>query len=332
MQRFHQNRRNQAVRDACAETRLGAADLIPALFVVEDENYLQAVPGLETTWHAGIKRLAEALSPWFALGMDKVLLFGICPEEHKTPDGRAAWSADSLIARAVREIRTRFPAISVITDVCLCAYTSHGHCGVLTAEDHQESCQIDNDATLPLLAAMAVCHARAGAQWVAPSAMMDGQVQAIRQALDAAGFQATRILGYSAKFASALYGPFRGAAGSAPGLGDRASYQMDIRNGREALSEIAADLAEGAAAVMVKPAVHYLDVIARARDKWPEATIAAYHTSGEFMALRAAAQAGVLDGRKALHEQLTAIKRAGADWIITYGGAAWLKQAEEARW
>lgn len=323
MTRFHQNRVDAQTRDRLAETKLAATDFIPSLFVTEQADQLSPVPGLDGTWHVGLNRLAEALEPWLRLGLDKVLLFGVVGAGNKTRNGQAAWDGDPLVAQAVRRIKAQLPELTVFTDVCLCAYTDHGHCGV--APDRGG--RIDNDATLPLLAAMALCHAQAGADWVAPSAMMDGQVAAIRQALDAAGGQAkqAKVLGYSAKFASAFYGPFRGAADSAPDYGDRRSYQMDPRNGREAIEEIRADLEEGAAAVMVKPALNYLDVIAQARAAWPQALIAAYHTSGEFMATKAAGAAGVLDYGRAIDEQLHAIKRAGADWIISYAAAEWLQ-------
>jgi len=326
MKRFHNHRIDARTRELHAETRLLPTDFIPALFVMEPDYQLERIKGLDGTWHVGIDRLAEAIQPWLALGMDKVLLFGVPDELQKSAAGRTAWEGETLVARAIRRIKTDFPDLTVFTDVCLCAYTDHGHCGLLRPNG-----QIDNDTTLPLLAAMALSHARAGADWVAPSAMMDGQVAAIRKELDNNGFgpDRTKVLGYSAKFASAFYGPFRGAAASAPEFGDRTTYQMDPRNGKEALEEIAADLAEGASAVMVKPALNYLDVIARARDAWPQSRLAAYHTSGEFMALKAAAAAGVVDYKRGLSEQLHAIKRAGADWIIGYAGEEYLVAAKE---
>lgn len=323
MKRFHQHRIDAQTREQFAETHLKAADFIPALFVTENTNELERIAGLDGTWHVGLNRLAEALQPWMVLGLDKVLLFGVPHEAAKTPDGQAAWDGDPIVSQAIRRIKAEFPRLVIFTDVCLCAYTSHGHCGIIRGQNGQ----IDNDATLPGLAAMALAHARSGADWVAPSAMMDGQVAAIRETLDRNGFgpDRTRVLGYSAKFASGFYGPFRGAAASAPDFGDRKSYQMDPRNGREAMEEIQADLDEGAAAVMVKPALNYLDVLARARDGWPQVTLAAYHTSGEFMSLKAAAAAGVLEYPRALSEQLHAIKRAGADWIIGYAAQEYLE-------
>ena len=322
MERFHQHRIDAQTREQFAETRLEPSNFIPALFVTEIPNQLERISGLDGTWHAGLDRLGDAIRPWLVLGLDKILLFGVPNEAAKTSDGRAAWARDPIVSQAIRRLKAEFPTLTIFTDVCLCAYTTHGHCGII----QDRSGHIDNDATLPGLAAMALSHAKAGADWVAPSAMMDGQVAAIRAELDQNGFgpDQTQVLGYSAKFASAFYGPFRGAAASAPDFGDRKSYQMDPRNGREALAEIQADLDEGAAAVMVKPALNYLDVIARAHDLWPNTTLAAYHTSGEYMTLKAAAAAGVVEYQRALSEQLHAIKRAGADWIISYAAEEYL--------
>jgi porphobilinogen synthase len=325
MIRFHQNRLDAVTRERLAETVLSPADFIQVFFLVEGAGILEPVAGLAGTAHLSPDRLAEAARPFLDRGISRFLLFGSVDQTLKSPDGRAAWVPDALVARGVASLKRAHPSATVMTDVCLCAYTTHGHCGLLSDGPHGQA-RIDNDATLPLLAAMARRHAEAGADWVAPSAMMDGQVAAIRRELDAAGSardggQPCRVLGYSAKFASAFYGPFRGAADSSPQSGDRKTYQMDWRNGREALEEVAADLAEAADAVMVKPALSYLDVLARSRDRFPDAVLAAYHTSGEFMGLRAAARAGVFPYRAALAEQLTAIKRAGANWIIGYAVA-----------
>jgi len=238
-----------------------------------------------------------------------VLLFGLA--ERKDPEAREAWEENGLVPQAVRRIKAIAPELVVITDVCVCAYTDHGHCGIV------RDGRVDNDATLALLARMALAHAAAGADLVAPSAMMDGQVRAIREALDEAGFVDVGIMAYSAKFASAFYGPFREAADSVPRFGDRRSYQMDPPNAREALREIERDIAQGADIIMVKPALAYLDVIRRARERFDH-PLAAYNVSGEYSMVKAAAQMGWLDEERAMMEILIAIKRAGADRIITY--------------
>ena len=253
-----------------------------------------------------------------SLGIPAVLLFGL--PSTKDDVGSSAWDPDEPVQRAVAEIRSAIPELAVITDVCLCEYTSHGHCGVLEKDG-----SVDNDQTLPLLARIAVSHARAGANIVAPSAMMDGQVAAIRSALDADGFDATAILGYSAKYASAFYGPFRTAADSAPQFGDRRAYQMAPENRSEAMAEIQADIDEGADMVMVKPALAYLDVIAEAKRRFA-VPLAAYNVSGEYSMVHAAAANEWIDGTRATLEILTSIKRAGADLIITYSAC------EAARW
>lgn len=323
MTRFHHHRTNQTIRDARAETTILPDECIQVFFLVEGTNILQGIPALRGTAQVSPDRLAEACGPFLAHGIKSFLLFGSVDIAYKDSTGTSASVEDSIVCQGIRALKSACPEARIISDICLCAYTDHGHCGLLHTTDWN-GLAIDNDATLPLLAAMACAHARAGADWVAPSAMMDGQVAAIRTALDANGFsrsgsQPCRILGYSAKFASAFYGPFRQAADSSPAMGDRKSYQMDWRNGREAQEEIQTDLEEQADAVMVKPAMGYLDVIARARDTWKDTTIAAYHTSGEFMSLKAAGDAGVLDYRSALAEHLHAIRRAGSNWIITYG-------------
>jgi len=243
------------------------------------------------------------------LGIRAVLLFGLA--ERKDPEAREAWEENGLVPQAVRRIKAIAPELVVITDVCVCAYTDHGHCGIV------RDGRVDNDATLALLARMALAHAAAGADLVAPSAMMDGQVRAIREALDEAGFVDVGIMAYSAKFASAFYGPFREAADSAPRFGDRRSYQMDPPNAREALREIERDIAQGADIIMVKPALAYLDVIRRARERFDH-PLAAYNVSGEYSMVKAAAQMGWLDEERAMMEILIAIKWAGADRIITY--------------
>lgn len=325
MIRFHERRRDQATRDAVAETRLDAGNFIQPFFLSEEAGTLEAIPALRGTALASPDRLAEACAPYHAAGIQSFLLFGVHAPGSKDPLASQAAASDGLVCRGIRALKQAFPQAVVFSDICICASTDHGHCGILRRDD-AGAWAIDNDATLPVLAAMALAHARAGADWVAPSAMMDGQVAAISQALDAGGFardgeRPCRILGYSAKFASAFYGPFRDAAQSSPAMGDRQSYQMDCRNGREALQEIDADLVEGADAAMVKPAMAYLDVLARARDAHPDLRLAAYHTSGEFMGLKAAGAAGVLDYPRALREHLLAMRRAGADWLISYAAA-----------
>lgn len=325
MTTFHYRRTSQTVRDRVAETFLGPEHFVQGIFIVEGVGILRPCPALRGSAQVSTDRIAEALQPWVAAGITTFLLFGSPDSALRDARGSAASDPEGPIPQALREIRRAWSQdLTLITDVCLCAYTDHGHCGILATEGPGGDVLLDNKATLPRLAAMACAHAAAGTDWVAPSAMADGQVGAIRAALDAAGYHQTKILGYSAKFASAMYGPFRSAADSAPGRGDRRSYQMDIRNGNEALEEVAADLDEGADGVMVKPAAGFLDVVARTRLAWPDTLLAAYHTSGELMALWHAARAGALDWHRALDEQLHGIRRAGADWILGYGAADWL--------
>jgi len=308
--RLRRLRRSAGLRSLARETRLSLEDFVMPLFVAPEALPNEALPGMARHTVDGLLREVDELA---SLGVQALLLFGI-PEE-KDEEGSGAWDEDGIIQRALRELRPRFPELVLLTDVCLCEYTSHGHCGVI------EDGEVVNDASLELLARTAVSHVEAGADCVAPSDMMDGRVGAIREALDAGGHQEIPILAYSAKYASAFYGPFREAAGSAPSFGDRRGYQMDPANVREALREIELDLAEGADAVMVKPALPYLDVIRAARELY-EHPLAAYSVSGEYAMLKAAAAQGWLDERQAALESLTAIKRAGADFVITY----WTKQ------
>jgi len=312
MQRFRQFRTSQQVRDQYADVEpLIAADFIYPYFVTEGEGVRQPVLSMPGIYRFSIDELlrdAEELPP---LGIDKVLLFGIPYDADKDETGSAAYSADNLISRSVEALKQRFPNLTVITDVCLCEYTSHGHCGLLHRHD------VDNDTTLPLLSEMAYRHAAAGADFVAPSSMMDGQVEAIRQRLAKEGLK-TKILSYSAKYASAFYGPFRDAAGSAPSFGDRKTYQMDYRTRNQGLEEIAADIAEGADWIMVKPAMPYLDILCRAKRQFPDYPLVAYQVSGEYSMLKNGAQQGFFDERRIFHESLTGIKRAGADYIISY--------------
>ena len=288
---------------------LSAADFIYPLFIVEGENARNEISSMPSQFQLSIDNAIRECEDLVRLSIPSVILFGI--PDYKDEAGSGAYADDGIIQRATREIKKRFPELVVITDVCLCEYTSHGHCGVV-ADGY-----VKNDETLELLAKEAVSHARSGADIIAPSDMMDGRVGTIRTALDGEGFDHIPIMAYSAKYASAFYGPFREAAESAPQFGDRKTYQMDPANTDEALREIAFDIREGADIVMVKPALSYLDVIRRARDEF-NMPLAAYNVSGEYSMIKAAAANGWIDGEKAMMEVLTSIKRAGADLIITY--------------
>ena len=311
MKRFRTFRTDQATRDRYADVSLNVQDFIYPYFVVEGEGIVEPIATMPGINRYSIDTLVDDVLQVKALGIDKVLLFGVVSDEVKDERGTAAYAEDNLISRTVRAIKKASPETIVFTDVCLCEYTSHGHCGLLHHHD------VDNDTTLPLLAEMAYQHAKAGADFVAPSAMMDGQVDAIKRRLSVAGLS-TRVLAYSAKYASAFYGPFRDAADSAPSFGDRKTYQMDYRTHDQGLEEIAADLEEGADWTMVKPALPYLDVIARAVERFPRVPMVAYQVSGEYAMLKAAARAGYLDEQRVVYESLIAIKRAGANYIITY--------------
>ncbi len=302
-------RRNATLRDMLNETRLSASEFIYPMFVVNGSGVstpIEPMPGID---QMSVDIAVEEAQKAMTAGVKSVLLFGIPDEKDAT--GSGASSPDEAVQKAVAAIKKASPETYVITDVCLCEYTDHGHCGIVKGND------IDNDATLPLLAQTAVSHAEAGADMVAPSAMMDGQVAAIRTGLNEAGFSDTPVMGYSAKYASAFYGPFRIAADSAPQFGDRRSYQMAPNQGREAMREIEADLEEGADIIMVKPALAYLDVIKEASMRF-DTPLAAYNVSGEYSMIAAAGQAGWIDQERAMMEVLTSIKRAGADLIITY--------------
>ncbi len=308
--RLRRLRRTEGLRRMVRETRLSPADLIQPLFVCPGRGVERPVSSMPGVAQLSVDRALEAAKEAYRVGVPAVLLFGI--PEHKDSIGSDSWLDDGVVQNAVRAIKDAVPELTVITDVCLCEYTDHGHCGVLTREG-----DVDNDATLKLLARQALSHARAGADMVAPSDMMDGRVGAIRAELDEAGLSHVAIMAYAAKFASAFYGPFREAAESAPKFGDRRSYQMDPANGDEALREVALDLEEGADIVMVKPALAYLDLIYRVRHTF-NCPVAAYNVSGEYAMLRAAGLNGWLDEERAVMEVLTAIKRAGANLIITY--------------
>jgi len=305
--RFRPFRTDQSIRDHYAEVILKAEDLICPYFVVEGEGVHQEIPSLTDVFYFSIDELINELSTLPQMGINKILLFGVVDEGLKDKWGRAAYQGEPLIVRAIKAIKSYCPLITVMSDVCLCGYTDHGHC------------EIDsNDETLPFLADMALVHARAGVDYVSPSAMMDGQVQAIRERLDSEGFQTTKILAYSAKYASNFYGPFRDTVHSTPAFGDRKTYQMDFRNVSQALDEVRADIDEGADWVMVKPAHTYLDVIKTVHHAFPDRQVVAYHVSGEYMMLKSAAKVGIINEIDAVWEVLTAIKRAGATLIITY--------------
>jgi porphobilinogen synthase len=302
-------RRGESLRRLVTETALSADDFILPLFVREGTGVRNPISAMPGHFQFSVDTLRQEVGEARSVGLKAVLLFGI--PEVKDEQGSQAYASDGIIQRAVGELKGAFPELVVITDVCLCEYTSHGHCGVV------KNNEVDNDATLVFLARMAVAHAQAGADMIAPSDMMDGRVGALRKALDAEGFNQVPIMSYAAKYASGFYGPFREAAESAPKFGDRTSYQMDPGNAREALREVRMDIAEGADIVMVKPALPYLDVIARVRASF-DVPIAAYNVSGEFSMVKAAAQLGWIDGDRVMMECLLSIKRAGADLIISY--------------
>ena len=313
MKRFRELRKDQATRDHYADVSVDVKDFIYPYFVVEGEHVKDEISTMPGIFRYSIDTLVEDIKQVYALGIDKVLLFGVIDDAQKDERGSLAYAEDALVCRAVRAIKATQPEMCVITDVCLCEYTSHGHCGLLHNHD------VENDSTLPLLAEMAYVHAKAGADFVAPSAMMDGQIEALDKRLREAGLRdKCKILAYSAKYASAFYGPFRDAADSAPAFGDRKTYQMDYRTHDQGLEEIAADIDEGADWTMVKPAMPYLDMIARGKERFPGIPMVAYQVSGEYSMLKAAAKLGYLDEQRVVFESLIAIKRAGAQYIISY--------------
>jgi porphobilinogen synthase len=317
--RLRRLRRTEGLRALVRENQVQVGDLIYPMFVVEGRGIKQEVASMPGIFRFSPDQLLPEIEEIAGLRIPAVLLFGI--PEHKDEVGSSAYDREGVIQQAVRTIKKSVPQLLVITDVCLCEYTSHGHCGVVVGD------QIDNDQTLPLLAKMALSHAEAGADIVAPSDMMDGRVKAIRETLDTNGFQQIPILSYAAKYASAFYGPFREAAQSAPQFGDRRSYQMDPPNVREALREVEQDIAEGADIIMIKPALAYLDVIRQARNTF-NYPLAAYNVSGEYAMVKAAAHQGWLEEKQIVMEILTAIKRAGADITLTYHAkdvAQWLQ-------
>lgn len=291
------------------ETTLSTDDLILPLFVTFGRNVKKPIISMPGHYQMSVDNLAKEAKEIKSLGIPAVILFGI--PEHKDEIGSEAYNPKGIIQQAIKTIKNKAPELVVITDVCMCEYTSHGHCGIIKNND------VDNDATLELLAKEALSHAKAGADMVAPSDMMDGRVAVIRKALDENGFQNMPIMSYAVKYASAFYGPFREAAESTPEFGDRRSYQMDPANSNEALREVRLDIEEGADIVMVKPALPYLDIIRRIREEF-DYPLAAYNVSGEFAMIKAAAELGWMDGEKAMMESLISIKRAGADLILTY--------------
>ncbi|MGE5698556.1 MAG: porphobilinogen synthase [Deltaproteobacteria bacterium] len=303
-------RKNELFRRMVRETALSVDDLIYPLFAAAGRRIRREVPSMPGVFQLSVENLVKEVKEVRSLGIPAVLLFGIPAK--KDPLGSDACSDDGIVQTAVRAIKDAVPGILVITDVCFCEYTDHGHCGILTGDG-----DVDNDATLAILAESAQSHARAGADMVAPSDMMDGRVAAIREGLDREGFHGIPIMSYAAKYASGFYGPFRDAAGSTPRSGDRRSYQMDPPNAREALREVALDVQEGADIVMVKPALAYLDIIRRVRDEF-DLPVAAYNVSGEYSLIKAGAKLGWIDGERVTMEVLTGIKRAGADLILTY--------------
>jgi porphobilinogen synthase len=318
--RMRRLRRNETIRSMVRENTLAASDLIYPLFVKWGTGVRDEVSSMPGVFNISVDQLEAEAKELLELGIPAVILFGL--PEHKDEAGTGAYDPDGIVQRAIRELKAKAPDLYVITDVCMCEYTSHGHCGAL-----DESGCVINDVTLEMLAQTAVSHAEAGADMVAPSDMMDGRVAAIRGALDHEGFTDVPIMAYSAKYASAYYGPFRDAADSAPAFGDRKSYQMDAANADEAIRETALDVAEGADIVMVKPALAYMDIIRRVKDTFAMPT-AAYNVSGEYAMVKAAARNGWIDEQRVVLETLTGFKRAGADLILTYhakDAARWLR-------
>ena len=312
-------RRSENIRAMVRETELSVKDFVYPIFVVPGENIKEEIPSMPGCFHLSVDRAIEQAKELSALGIPSVEVFGL--PEYKDEIGSSAWDATSPVQRAIAAIKKAEPALIVVGDVCLCQYTSHGHCGKLSGHE------VENDATLPLLARTAVSQAEAGADIVAPSDMMDGRIAALREALDENGFSQVSIMSYAVKYASGYYGPFRDAADSAPSFGDRRAYQMDPANVREAMKEVALDLAEGADIIMVKPALAYLDIVRRVRDAI-DRPVAVYNVSGEYAMVKAAAANGWIDEKRIVLETLTGMKRAGADIIIAYhaiDAAKWLQ-------
>ena len=307
--RMRRLRSSNAMRRMVRQTTVNIDDLVYPLFIREGKNIKEPIKSLTNCFHFSPDTVAKEAEEVFSLGIPAVLLFGLPHKKDAT--GSQAWAENGVVQQAVKEIKSKFPDLLVITDICLCEYTDHGHCGVI------KEGKVDNDATCELLAKVALSHAQAGADIVAPSDMMDGRVKYIREALEENSFEDIAIMSYAAKYASAFYGPFRDAAESAPAFSDRKSYQMDPANSDQAMAEIEEDIEEGADIIMVKPALPYLDIIYKARQSF-DCPIAAYNVSGEYMMLNAAADAGLIDRQACMLETLTSIKRAGADILITY--------------
>jgi len=307
--RMRRLRSSDAMRRLVRQTSVGVNDLVFPLFVREGKNLKEPIKSMTDCFHFSPDTIAKEAQEVFALGIPAILLFGL--PEKKDATGSQAWAENGVIQQAIKEIKEKVPELLIITDICLCEYTDHGHCGVISNN------KVDNDPTCELLAKVALSHAQAGADIVAPSDMMDGRIKYIREALEENNFKDTAIMSYAAKYASAFYGPFRDAAESAPSFGDRKTYQMDPANSDQAMIEIAADIEEGADVIMVKPALPYLDIIYRARQRF-DYPIAAYNVSGEYMMLNSAADNGLLNRQTAIMEMLMSIKRAGADILITY--------------
>lgn len=322
MERTRRLRQTAALRSMVRENHIRVEELIYPLFVIDGKDIAEPVLSMPGICQYSVDRMKEELDRVVLAGIPAILIFGI--PDHKDEVGSGAYDENGIVQRAIRQIKQDYPDLIVIADVCLCEYTSHGHCGLI------KDGIILNDETLPLLCAAAVSYARAGADIVAPSDMMDKRVGAIREALDKEGFTYTPVMAYSAKFASGYYGPFRDAAHSAPGFGDRKTYQMDPANGREAMREVEEDIAEGADMIIAKPAMAYLDIIKEIRRKF-NIPIVAYNVSGEYAMVKAAAEKGLIDEKKIVMENLIGMKRAGADMIITYHAlevAEWLKKGE----
>ena len=322
--RLSRLRQKSQLRGLIRETSLEISKLVMPIFIKHGTGIKQPIPSMPGLFQLSVDQLEEEINAIVQAGIRSVILFGIPAK--KDPLGKDAYSDDGIIQTAIPVIKKLAPHLLIMSDICFCEYTDHGHCGVL--HEHPSKGQVDNDKTLTLLARQAVSHAKAGTDIIAPSGSMDGMVQALRNALDLAGYQHIPILSYSVKYASAMYGPFRQAAEGAPQFGDRRTYQMDIANSNEALRECMLDVAEGADMLMVKPAHTYLDVIFRIKQSFPELPLCAYHTSGEYAMIKAAAEKGWIDERKTVIEVLTSIRRAGADFMITYyakEAAGWLQ-------
>lgn len=310
---------NQAIRSLVRETNLSVNDFIYPIFAVEGEKVKREIPSLVNNYHFSVDMLEEEIKEISELGIKAVLLFGV--PDHKDAHGSGAYSENGIVQRAIKEIKRVNKEMFVITDVCMCQYTDHGHCGII------EDMYVHNDKSVDYIAKIALSHAKAGADMVAPSDMMDGRIHAMRELLDANGYTEVSIMAYSAKYASAFYGPFRAAANSTPQFGDRKTYQMDPGNSDEALREVELDIAEGADLVMVKPALSYLDIVRRIKETF-NIPIVAYNVSGEYAMIKAAAEKGWVDEKAIVLEKLTSMKRAGADLIISYhskDAAKWLR-------